>query len=717
MEVLKYIVEDKTIAELLGRQNFINEESAVLELIKNAYDAKASFVNLDFFEGSIIITDDGIGMDSQDIKRHWMHIGKSEKKYEVIDRDHHKRVMAGSMGIGRFALARLGERVCLYSRKKDSIAVRWETDWESSELNDDDSWNSIGTKIVINKLRKKWGLKQVKTLYDFLCKTYNDNVMRITINHPELFDNVEPYFTEPELGINCLSYITLNYNAKLNELSTKVVSDEFLDEAKTYCGNINYKEFYSELNVIEELNDSQESEADGNEMHQLLTDIGDFNAKFLFAIKPTKLDIEKFLYKYSDLQKMPPKGVILYRNAFSISSYEGKRDWLEFGKRSRKSPAAATHPTGSWRVRENQISGKVEIDKKRNAVLQDLSNRQGLNENIYYKLFVQIILLGIKEFERYRQEIIRAINAKNDVEEIQTQTPIIDRIIKDSKSIIELTSSEAKQLSSELKTYKKENKNARKEKEDVENRYKYDVRILNVLSTIGLKASSIAHEMKNDKNTVEENVENIIKALEKYGMWKELTSPEKTKYAYQNVPQLLNSSAKVNEKIVTFMNVMLSEVEKRKFKKSWQSISDIIYRIKKNWEKDYGRLKILIDMEEDICFNISEDVIQVIFDNLILNSYQQNEKTSHNICISIKIKEEGDYLQFDYSDNGKGLDVKYKNNPRKILEVHETTRKNGHGLGMWIVNNTLVMTGGRILDIIGEKGFSISFLLGGKYSG
>ena len=35
----------------------------------------------------------------------------------------------------------------------------------------------------------------------------------------------------------------------------------------------------------------------------------------------------------------------------------------------------------------------------------------------------------------------------------------------------------------------------------------------------------------------------------------------------------------------------------------------------------------------------------------------------------------------------------------KILEVHETTRKNGHGLGMWIVNNTITMSGGKIESI------------------
>ncbi|MFR5590771.1 MAG: hypothetical protein ACLTKB_09985 [Lawsonibacter sp.] len=42
MEQLKYVIEDSTIAELLGVQNFTNDESAVLELVKNAYDAKSA---------------------------------------------------------------------------------------------------------------------------------------------------------------------------------------------------------------------------------------------------------------------------------------------------------------------------------------------------------------------------------------------------------------------------------------------------------------------------------------------------------------------------------------------------------------------------------------------------------------------------------------------------------------------------------------------------
>ena len=102
MEVLKYIVEDSTIAELLGVQNFSTDEAAVLELVKNAYDANALNLKIKFQNNQMVIQDDGIGMNVEDIKKHWMHIGKSDKKYEIIDDNNNKRIQAGSKGVGRF---------------------------------------------------------------------------------------------------------------------------------------------------------------------------------------------------------------------------------------------------------------------------------------------------------------------------------------------------------------------------------------------------------------------------------------------------------------------------------------------------------------------------------------------------------------------------------------------------------------------------------------
>ena len=114
-----------------------------------------------------------------------------------------------------------------------------------------------------------------------------------------------------------------------------------------------------------------------------------------------------------------------------------------------------------------------------------------------------------------------------------------------------------------------------------------------------------------------------------------------------------------------------------------------------------------------ILYVLPSDVLKVTFDNLILNSIQQNDDRNH-LCIFIQSTLSNGLLEFLYKDDGKGLNKKYIDEPMKIVEVHETSRKQGHGLGMWIVNNTIVMSGGEIKKIEGLGGFTIQFTMGGK---
>ena len=711
MEQLQYVIEDSTIAYLLGINNFTNDESAVLELVKNAYDAQALSVKICFTDTQLIITDNGIGMNESDIRNSWMHVGKSSKDYDAYDVNNNQRVLAGSKGVGRFAMARLGASATVKSKKKNCEAVIWKTNWDFSTIETASDCDEIGTTIIISSLREKWGKRKISVLVDFLSKTYNDDVMRIFVEHPDYQGEITAFFQNPIIGVNCLSTINVKYNSDRRELNTVIDSDEFLEEAQKYCPDINIKHKEVITDIVSELKSSSSHELTGTELSRLLSQLGDFSGSFSFYIKPFETDCEKFLYKHRGIPQPITGGVVLYRNAFSISSYEGKKDWLGFGKRSRKSPAAASHPTGAWRVRENQISGKVEIDRKENAVLEDLSNRQGLEENIFYHLFVEIILAGFKEFERYRQEIVRAIDRKNAATQEEESTPISDKVVSNPKVLPSLSEQEAFLLAQEIKKFKQDKNTAKQEKETVEERYKYDVRILNVLSTIGLKASSIAHEMKNDRNAISKNTEFIISALQEYGMWEELQSAELTTKAYKNVPALLNQNRDKSQKILSFMNAMLTDVEKRRFQSENQDISALLTRIKDNWERDYAWIAISIISEENLEFVLPEDILHVIFDNLILNSIQQNESKNH-LEITISASSSGSFLQFSYSDNGKGLDKKYRDNPMKILEVHETTRINGHGLGMWIVNNTILMSGGEIISLNGDTGFSFEFTIG-----
>lgn len=301
MERLQYVIEDSTIAELLGVQNFTNDESAVLELVKNAYDAKAPSVTLEFAENGITITDTGDGMSATDIRQHWMHVGKSPKEYETIDENGHKRILAGAKGVGRFALARLGRKVKIHTKKASHPGVIWETDWSRSTLREDSSITTQGTKIVISDLREKWTKKKVTNLKAFLSKTYNATEMSISISHPEVSCTVERYFSNPVLGKDYLSRINIFYDCKDQILTTKVVSDEFLEEAKKYCPSVDITKFDTTNHMVDELKTSSEWELDEDELQAHLRDLGDFSGEFYFSIKPTKIDMEKFLYKHSSI--------------------------------------------------------------------------------------------------------------------------------------------------------------------------------------------------------------------------------------------------------------------------------------------------------------------------------------------------------------------------------------------------------------------------------
>ena len=136
--------------KLFGRENFSNPEGAIIELVKNSYDADAKncFVFFDIptkiekdsngkefevpiKEKSILyIIDNGEGMTKKVIEDYWMQIGTGNKEKNYISDN--KRTKTGAKGIGRFALDRLGfetEMWTLSKKEKDKFGSYWKMDW------------------------------------------------------------------------------------------------------------------------------------------------------------------------------------------------------------------------------------------------------------------------------------------------------------------------------------------------------------------------------------------------------------------------------------------------------------------------------------------------------------------------------------------------------------------------------------------------------------
>lgn len=125
------------LKSILGQDLITSDNIAILELVKNSYDAHATKVVITFEENAITISDNGKGMTLNDIQNKWLFVGYSAKSDGTEDasyRSKFKRNFAGAKGIGRISCDRLGSEVWLTTKSEDSKTVEIiHVDWNKFE--------------------------------------------------------------------------------------------------------------------------------------------------------------------------------------------------------------------------------------------------------------------------------------------------------------------------------------------------------------------------------------------------------------------------------------------------------------------------------------------------------------------------------------------------------------------------------------------------------
>lgn len=273
------------------------------------------------------------------------------------------------------------------------------------------------------------------------------------------------------------------------------------------------------------------------------------------------------------------------------------------------------------------------------------------------------------------------------------------------ENVKKLTEADLGKVILEFDRRETETKNIEREKKEIEEKSRYESQLLNVLATSQLKINSLGHEIKNDRNSMGATPNDLEEAIKEIVDWDELNDEDIP--FYRNIPKLLDTLKKNTLKILNLTDNILEEMEKEKFEKHEYNLNDVLNEITIKWKNQYSWLSFKNNVDNLEKVLISYDQLMVVFDNLILNSIQQNED-ERSLEIKINIYSDDDVISIEYQDNGKGLDKKYISNPMKILEVHESTRKKGHGLGMWMVNNTINKLNGQIEQINGENGFYLA---------
>jgi hypothetical protein len=181
---------DAAVIRRLGRELVAKQETALAELVKNAYDADATYAVVRFIDPNsdtepnrdralLEIVDDGNGMTRQQLVDGFMRLASDDKVKNPVSPTFH-RLRAGRKGIGRFAAERLGSRLTVVtqtraSRKALSITIDWSQFLQGSELNsiasrliEVEKTTDHGTQLRIEGLNDRWSDPQIQRVFRYV---------------------------------------------------------------------------------------------------------------------------------------------------------------------------------------------------------------------------------------------------------------------------------------------------------------------------------------------------------------------------------------------------------------------------------------------------------------------------------------------------------------------------------------------------------------------
>lgn len=415
---------NSNIINEVGEESISNPFIAIAELIKNSYDADSKQViininNLGKHNTNISILDDGVGMDSDDIKDKWMDIG-SPHKSDIEKTQEHHRIPVGAKGIGRFASHCLGKNLTLITSKKDELygyklSFKWNDYNLRNKATDIDNLtekfkikrSTKGTSLIIKELKQDWNDQE--KLRNLLKDIY---LLTSPIDPPKNF------YIKQDIDKNCknLKKMTKSfldksaYHLSIKLLKKKLISYEF-----------------SKNNTLikKETGELDESLSCGD-MH--------FDLYFYYKSKQAwdkwiNLDISKKELEEIKLMLEDYGGIKVYRDRFRVKPYGDKNaDWIGLDKWSRDQSIVPGN---------TQTIGIVSLSKITNSEISDITSREGVLNNAQYFDLIKFITTSIKKFVdlRSEQESSKAkakksrIKKKKETSKLKVEMPKVEEFV------------------------------------------------------------------------------------------------------------------------------------------------------------------------------------------------------------------------------------------------------------------------------------------------
>lgn len=712
-KVLNFVIPTRVLSSI-GRDLIKDCRSAVIELVKNSYDADASEVNLkinvnrndDLSPNSIeiIIEDNGCGMSSETIEGAWMTIATPNKLHMLETPK--GRALQGRKGVGRYAAMILGDSLTMVTqtslKEKTNVSFKWSELLgnlllKDASINAQISPNTTrqhGTKITIEgdaSDASQWDYKTVESLvldlkrfisplgkmgFPFSIKIQIEGILNEEQQLDDKFSGklyeLAPLDLIDHYDYRLFSTIDENGNAE-------VLYENATEKLKQV---INYSDQIEDWSLGEVTVDLRVFDREPEAISELLKRMSGTSLK--------KNEARSLLNEIS--------GVSIYRNGVRVRPYGEKfNDWLSLDKRRVQVPTR--------HIGNNQIVGVVEIGSESSSSLEDKSARDGLKENTSFSKLKETILSLISDLENkrliFRKKTGRSRRNKSGtitLAELLDYSSVIegitslhnkDKITNESKDAI-------------IKLIEKDKNKREQSAESLQQilvTYERNV-------TLGKIVKVLMHEGRRPLAYIRQQVPNFEKWI--FKLDEEFRGNQLAEKLGNRLERLKDQSLLLSN-LFNKVEPLASRSQKKSdvyLSESFNKAIDIFIDVLQKRE-----IEVVNMISSDLSIYGNENDIHTVFVNLIENSiYWIDAKSKGEIICSASVVDNN--VVVDIIDNGIGIASKHLEE-QLIFEPDFSTKEEGAGtgLGLAIAGDCLDRIGAQISAIECDTGahFQIIF--------
>lgn len=379
------------IKNIVGKDLITDRFVAIFELVKNAYDAKATdvVVSFDFdlkgLSQILTIRDNGSGMSRDDLENKWLYLAYSEKQEGKSNDD---RKFVGSKGIGRFSCDSLGEHLKIRTKKvgesvEHQLIVNW-PDFEKDHKNrfeDIDveySQNDVAaekaskpyTVLEIKKLRHEWNKKSIDKVIESLRRLKN------------------PFVSDDGFNIYCGENIVTNHK------SYEQIPEKFLIKS-------NIADVLKDKSITIETSIAEKIKIDlfdrGRHIYTLEKENDSLlkNVSVFISLNYLTPSAKKTFTTRMGIQPVNYGNVFIYRNNFRVNPY-GDVDYDLFGLNTRKTQGHSRN------IATRELIGHIDIADDSDYFKEATSRDNGFIHDIYMDELESVYMkFAHRHLERY----------------------------------------------------------------------------------------------------------------------------------------------------------------------------------------------------------------------------------------------------------------------------------------------------------------------------